>query len=130
MSDKKLLIKASLCASICGMLISIILLCIFASLMLAVGVLPEQILNYATIAVLAAGTFFGGFISARITKSAGLITGLMTGFIIFLLVTVIGITKSNDSITVLTLIKLLSTLAAGSLGGIVGGNKKEKIHIK
>ncbi len=129
MSDRKLLIKASLFSAMCSILITIILSCIFAVVMLTTGLLPEYILPFATVAMLAAGTFLGGFISARITKSAGLITGLVTGFIIFFLVTVVGIVRSNDSVTIVTLVRFIATMLAGGLGGIVGVNKKEKLKI-
>lgn len=130
MSDKKLFLKASLFSAMCAMLITVILCCIFAGVMLAVGLLPQDILSYAMVALLAAGSFFGGFIGARITKSLGMLTGMTTGFIIFLLVTITGVIKSNDSLTLLTLIRFAATLIAGGLGGIVGVNKKEKINIK
>lgn len=130
MSDKKLTVKAVLFGTVCGLLITIILLCILSAVVLTSGLLPEELTNIITVILLGMGVFCGGFISSRITKSAGLIVGLITGFTVFLLVTIIGLTRSNESVTYITLIRLIATLIAGALGGIIGVNKKEKIHIK
>ncbi|MEE0914626.1 MAG: TIGR04086 family membrane protein [Ruminococcus sp.] len=130
MSDKKLLLKAVLFGTVCGLLISVILTCVFTVIILTTGLLPADITNYVTVAILAVGTFLGGMITTKITKSAGLTAGLITGLSIFMLVTIIGLTKSNDSVTIITLIKLAATLISGGLGGIAGLRKKERIHIK
>ena len=130
MSDKKLLLKAVLFGTVCGLLISVILTCVFTVIILTTGLLPADITNYVTVAILAVGTFLGGMITTKIKKSAGLTAGLITGLSIFMLVTIIGLTKSNDSVTIITLIKLAATLISGGLGGIAGLRKKERIHIK
>ncbi len=130
MSDKKLLLKAALFGTVCGLLISVIITCIFTIVILTIGLFPTDITNYITVAILAIGAFFGGFITTKITKSAGLIAGLITGFSVFLLVTIFGLFKSNDSVTIITLIRLISNVVAGALGGILGLRKKERIHIK
>lgn len=130
MSDKKLLLKAALFGTVCGLLISVIITCIFTIVILTIGLFPTDITNYITVAILAVGAFFGGFITTKITKSAGLIAGLITGFSVFLLVTIFGLFKSNDSVTIITLIRLISNVVAGALGGILGLRKKERIHIK
>lgn len=130
MSDKKLLMKAVLFGTVCGLLVAVILTCLFTAVVMTCGLLPADLTNYITVSLLALGTFAGGFITSRITKSAGLIAGLLTGFAIFLLITITGMIKSNDSVTALTLVRLGATLAAGGLGGILGLRRKERIHIK
>mgnify|MGYP003392973438 CR=1 FL=1 len=94
------------------------------------GLFPEEITNYITLALLSIGAFSGGFITSKITKSAGLIVGLLTGFASFILITVTGLTKSNDPVTLLTLIRLAALLVSGGIGGIAGLKRKERIHIK
>ncbi len=130
MSDKKLLFKAVLFGTVCGLLIAVILTCIFAVFILTTGLLPTDITNYIMVALLSIGAFFGGLITTKITKSAGLISGLITGTVIFLLVTLFGLIKSNDAVTVITLIRFISTLILGGVGGIAGLKKSERIHIK
>lgn len=130
MSDKKLALKAILFGTVCGLLVTIIFTCILSVIMLTSGLLPANITNYIMIALLAMGTFCGGFIATKINKSAGLIIGMITGFVIFMLVTVTSLINSSDSVTILTLIKLVATVIFGGLGGIAGLKKSERIHIK
>ncbi len=130
MSDKRLLVKAVVFGSVCGLLVTVILLCVFSAIIMTSGLLPSEITNYITVGIISLGAFAGGVITSRITKSAGLIVGLITGFFMFMLITVIGMIKSDDSVTVLTLIRLISLIIAGGIGGILGLRKKERIHIK
>lgn len=130
MSDKKSLAKGVLFGVLGGLLSSVILTCICAAVVMTSGVLPADITEYIMLGVLSVGTFFGGFIAARITKSAGLIIGLLTGLVTFLLVTLIGIANFDGTITMITLLRFIFTLLTGGIGGILGVNKKEKINIK
>ena len=130
MSDKKLLIKAVLFGTVCGLLVTVILVCILSAIVMTSGLLPTELTNYITLALLALGAFSGGFITRRITKSAGLVAGLITGFSIFILITITGLTKSDDPVSLLTLIRLVTLLVSGGVGGIVGLKRKERIHIK
>ena len=130
MSDKKLLIKALFFGTICGLLLSVILMCICAVIIINIGVIPYEILNYVMLAVLGTGGMFAGFITARITKSAGLIVGAITGAVIFILTTIIGMLKGTDSFSLLTVYRLLTTFVLGTFGGILGVNKREKLQIK
>lgn len=130
MLNKKITVKAVLFGILTSLLISIILMCCVSAFILTNGLLPSELTNIIMLATLGAGTLVGGIVSSRITKSAGLITGLITGLAVFLLVTLIGLCKSNDTITYLTFIRLAITVVLGGIGGIIGVNKKEKIHIK
>lgn len=129
MLNKKLTAKAVLFGILTSLLISIILMCGAAAFILTNGLLPAQMTNIITMLCLGTGTFAGGIVSSRITKAAGLITGLITGFAVFLLITIIGLCKSSDSITYLTFIRLALTVILGGIGGIIGVNKKDKIKI-
>lgn len=129
MSDKKLAVKATLFGVVCGLLLTVVLMCLFAVIIITSGLLPTDITNYIMIAILSIGILFGSCVATKITKSAGLIIGLIVGFSIFILITVFGLFKNNDTITTITLIKLVASLISGALGGIIGLRKKEKIHI-
>ena len=129
MSDKKLAVKATLFGVVCGLLLTVVLMCLFAVIIITSGLLPTDITNYIMIAILSIGILFGSCVATKITKSAGLIIGLIVGFSIFILITLFGLLKSNDTITTITLIKLVASLISGAFGGIIGLRKKEKIHI-
>lgn len=130
MSDKKLMAKAVFIGSASSLLICITFICLMSVVILTSGLLPIAITNIITIILLGIGTFFGGFISSKITGSSGMIVGLITGAVVFLIVTAVGLIMNNDSITILTLIRFFSTLILGGFGGIIGVNQREKIHIK
>ena len=49
MSDKKLLAKAVLFSSVCGILILVILMCLLAAVMMSSGVISADILDYCTV---------------------------------------------------------------------------------
>ena len=127
MSDKKLLAKAVLFSSVCGILILVILMCLLAAVMMSSGVISVDILNYCTVGMVGVATLI---ISSRITGSAGLAVGSLTGFFIFLVITSIALIFNGEPITILTLLKLMSSVLGGGIGGIIGVNKKEKIKIR
>lgn len=130
MQNKKLLAKSLIIGVVVALLVSIILLCIVSAIILSSGLLSSDITTIVSIAVLSAGVFAGGFLSAKITKSAGLIVGAITGFTVFLLITITGLIKSSDTITFITLVRFAVSLLFGAFGGIVAVNKKERIKIK
>ena len=86
MSDKKLLAKAVLFSSVCGILILVILMCLLAAVMMSSGVISADILDYCTVGMVGVATLMSGIISSRITGSAGLAVGSLTGFFIFLVI--------------------------------------------
>lgn len=130
MVDKKTLAKAVFIGAVSSLLISVIFICLMSVIVLTSGLLPIGLTNIVTIILLGIATLFGGFISAKITCSSGMITGLIMGFLVFLSVTSVGMIMGNDSVTMLTLIRFLTTVILGGAGGILGVNQREKIHIK
>ena len=60
----------------------------------------------------------------------GIIIGSVTGFIMFLILFLSGISDIKDGLSIITLLKLVVTIVPGILGGILGVNKKEKIKFK
>lgn len=129
MSDKKLLAKAVLFSSVCGILILVILMCLLAAVMMSSGVISVDILDYCTVGMVGVATLMSGIISSRITGSAGLAVGSLTGFY-FLVITSIALIFNGEPITILTMLKLMSSVLGGGIGGIIGVNKKEKIKIR
>ena len=77
----------------------------------------------------AMGSLFGGYISAKLCKSKGLINGVLTGFCIFLAVTLISLFVSGGSFTIMTIIRMIIVLTSAAIGGILGVNKLTKKKI-
>jgi putative membrane protein (TIGR04086 family) len=130
MSDKKLLIKAVITATLCQILFAVVLMCLCSAVILTAGLLPEDILPYIMLAIIGFSSMLGGFIASRITKSAGLIVGAITGFVAVFIVSLLGIIKGTDQVTILTPLRLAITIICGAFGGAIGVNKKDKLHIK
>ena len=91
MSDKKLLIKSVLIGTLCAVMVQIILLCIVSLVMITTKKLFGDMLSYIMLGTAALGTLAGGFISAKLNRGAGLIVGLITGFAVFLIITIGGL---------------------------------------
>lgn len=94
------------------------------------GTLPYDLIVWITVAVSTISTFVGGYITARITKINGLLSGALCGIIMFVILTIAGLCMTEETLTYITLVKLVAFTISGGLGGIKGVNKKEKIRIK
>lgn len=70
------------------------------------------------------GAFAGGYISAFISKESGMLYGAMCGFILFSMIFTGGIIIAHESVTMITAIRALTMVLCGSIGGIIGVNKK------
>lgn len=130
MSDKKRLVKAIFVGVLSSALIEIILISLFSVLIITSGLLPASITDYIMIAVTAASVFCGGFICSKINKCSGLICGLLTAALVFVIITLTGLLQSEAVLTPLSLIRLGAMLICGCAGGVLGVNQKEKVFIK
>lgn len=130
MSDKKRLAKAVLVGIITSAMSEIILMSLISVLILTSGLLPANITDYIMVASTAIAVFFGGFISAKVNKSSGLICGLLTAVAVFVIITFIGLLQSDAVLTPLSLIRLVAMLILGCAGGVLGVNQKERVFIK
>ena len=129
MSDKKLLIKSVLIGTLCAVMVQIILLCIVSLVMITTKKLFGDVLSYIMLSATALGTLAGGFISAKLNRGAGLIVGLITGFAVFLIITIGGLINSDSPLSVLSLIRFAAALLGGALGGILGVRESRRIRV-
>ena len=129
-NDNKKMIKSVILGGVSSSCIMAILMCITAVILTTSALLPYEYLAYIMLFIEAISVFFGGYIASRVNKSKGLILGLINGGIIFTAITLSGLISSSDTITYITLLKLVSIMLFSILGGIKGVNVKEKIHIK
>ena len=73
MSDKKLLAKAVLFSSVCGILILVILMCLLAAVMMSSGVISADILDYCTVGMVGVATLMSGIISSRLVTAVNVL---------------------------------------------------------
>ncbi len=128
--DKKKIIKAIILGGVSSTCIIAVLMCITAVLLTTSALLPYEYLAYIMLFIDAISVFFGGYIASRINKTKGLILGLINGVVIFTAITISGLLSSGETVTYITLLKLITIIIFSILGGIKGVNVKEKIHIK
>lgn len=108
----------------------VLLLLIFSCVLLISGTLPHDYLIWMDIAACCATAYISSYIALIIIKSGGLLWGTITGAILFFIQFFAGLLGTDENITYITLIKLISFLFLGAIGGIMAVNKKDKIRIK
>ena len=129
MSGKKTMIKSVLIGTLCAVLAQIILLCIVSLVKKKKKKLFTGALDYIMIAVSATGSLIGGFVSAKLNRGAGLIVGLITGFAVFIILTIAALINGSSPLSVLSLIRAAAMLLGGAAGGALGVREKNKIKI-
>ncbi len=125
----RLYLKALIISVITACAVIFSLLCIVALLLLIAGKIPYSIIPYIGIGVSAAGAFSGGYVASRIIKNRGLLWGSVSALIIFIICFSLGMATTKDTLSYLTLIRLVVLWLSGVLGGIMAVNKKEKSRI-
>ena len=115
-------------AIITGVLINsvvIILITVVISLFLNLtGNLFEKVSQYIMLIPLIFGGYVGGFSSARINSSKGLIMGIITSTVVLIIMLIAGFALYNTDITYMILLKALCLILPSIAGGIKGVNKK------
>lgn len=127
--DKKL-VKATVFGVIISCLMTMIITLIAAIVFLKSGKMPGELLGYITLAFLGIGSLVGGYISAGIYKSSGIMCGVAVGVPVFIITFIVGMINFSSNIGVMLLLKFVTILLASVIGGILGVNKKDKIRIK
>ena len=113
-----------------ALVLIVLLLCAVAGVLKMTPSIPTGALPYMMMAVTAVGTLLGGYITAAIAGSKGLVMGLCCGLTVFLLLLIIGMSKGTGDIGALTFVRSGVCALCGVLGGIKGVNRREKLHIK
>ena len=126
--DSKLM-KSIVFGVLCSIATVTILTVIFSFVLTLTNKYPTDAINYISSAFLGIGGLVGGYIAGRINQKAGLAVGALSGFIVFVIIFIVGLSQSVGTITILTLIKLIVLLIFGGLGGVLGVNKKKNIKI-
>ena len=114
-----------------GIAIAVILLstCFLCGIVYLTTGVPYGLTPYILLAADAIGSFIGAYCCAALNKSRGLIVGFLCGFVVFTLMFILGL-STGESISLMTLWRLIVLTVFGILGGIKGVNKKERIRIK
>ena len=128
MSDKKRLAKAVAAGAFCGLLTSVLLMCLFAAVMLKIGLLDSAMLDAVLAALFGFGALAGGFAAAKLNKGAGLVAGALTGAAMLLLLLLTAAVRNQADFSSVFLMKLAAALLGGSAGGVLA--MRERRHPK
>lgn len=99
------------------------LLLLSAFLITKSGSMPDNLTTVLMIILTGIGTFIGGYISGKISHEKGMLYGITCGFVMFVLFFLGGFMTAQNSVSMLTVIRLFTMLLTGAIGGIMGVNK-------
>ncbi len=117
-------IKASIVGIILGSIVCILFLMLFSFLFVRAETLPMKFIEPIVIVISSLGTFVSGYITSKIIKKNGMMYGMISGFLMFVILFISGLIVCGDSITTVILVKCTAMLLAGAVGGIFGVNSK------
>ena len=104
-----------------GIGVTFLIMLLLSVIMLMFNINDSFSAPFATVS-LAVGSFASAFYSARKVGSRGYLVGLIVGVISFLVVMLISLLVSKDSISVNTLFHLVIVMISSLIGGIFGVN--------
>ncbi len=110
-----------------GIIVSFIFLLIMAAIFTYCDMVTSLAHPMASIAS-GVGALAGGFITAKLCKTNGLLNGLFTGVIMFVIIMLVSLIISDSSVTLMTFIRLIIIMCSSAIGGILGVNKLSKKH--
>ena len=111
-----------------GAAVTVVLLLLLSYGFVIMKNIPHRAIAPLGIALGAAGAFFGGYASGRISKQKGMLFGVITALALFALLFLFGLILIKEPITTVSFIKMGVMLLLGAVGGILGVNKKTKIR--
>lgn len=104
---------------------SVLLLALFSFLM-TVRDMPNGVITPFACVSISVGAAMGGFIATRLFQSRGLIIGMITGFVFFVILYLVGIIVQQAELNGMLLLKVSLSVVFGAFGGIAGVNKRSK----
>lgn len=117
-------VKASIIGVILGSVICVLLLMLFSFLFVRAETLPLKFAEPIVIVIASLGTFVCGYITSKIIRKNGMMYGMISGLLMFVILFISGLIVCGDTITTLILVKCTAMLLAGAVGGIFGVNSK------
>ncbi len=123
-------IKSIFFGVLSGIIITVLLAILSSFIIMLIGKLFEGATDYIPFILLASGSLAGGYISARIRKSQGIITGTATGLLMFIIIFAAGLSTFTGEFSLYILIKAIVMIIFSIIGAVIGVNKKEKQRYK
>ena len=119
-------LRRSIISSVVALILTVILFLI-SSLLTLIGVVPDGNIRTTTVIITILAAFISGFLTSRNVYDYGLINGLATGFIYFLILVVLSaIITFSFAFSANFFLSLLFILLSSGIGGIVGINSRSR----
>lgn len=120
-------VKYLVIGCIAGLLLCGALLTICALIFVLIKSIPTQAVLAVSIAISALSAMFAGFLSAKLCHNKGLIMGLSSGLILFILVMISAFSTGGGVFTVSTAMRFILMMLGGAFGGVLAVNKRKKV---
>lgn len=120
----KKIIKSVIVGSIIGIVVCLLLISATSFLLSKGGILPLDYITLITTIIACISVFSGVYITVRISKSNGLVTGGAVGFLLFLILIIFGVIFGNKTNLTDILTKAAAMIVSGCISGIMGVNKR------
>lgn len=120
--------KAVAVGAVIGMVFCSLMMLLLALALLKSGQLPLNAVYIILQVIGALSAFLGSYVAVRMYKSIGLLLGVITALVMFLIVFAVGLSTCVEGVSAMTVTKLVAMLCAGALGGILSVNKRKNIH--
>ena len=130
MNDNKRSVKAVLIGTAISLLLTVMLTCVFSFIIKLMPVVSYGIIDYVLIGLSGLSILIGSYTASVMTKSKGMMIGSLCALIVFVVLTISGMSIPDNDIGILTVIRVVAYLVCGVVGGIAGVNRKEKVRIK
>ncbi len=121
MKQQKKLLPAAGIGTAAGTLIIILLMLVISLIITKTKSFNVEIITPAAVICGCVGSFAGGYISARIRRSSGMLSGIVSAAAILFLMLCAGVIAGSLP-TVTMLLRAAAMLLSGALGGIIAVN--------
>ena len=119
--------KAILLSAIVITAVSAILLALTALILGKMKTLPRGITPILTTVIGCIGVFLGSFLASVYAKEKGLLLGLISGGIFAFCIALVSVLLFQNDFNLASAGKLIAILLSGSIGGILGVNRKDRV---
>lgn len=88
--------------------------------------MPDAAITVMSTVSLCAGAYAGGFCCAKKRRKNGLVSGVLTGFSMFVVIFLISLIFARTAVSISAFSKLMWAVVFGAVGGVLGVNSKRR----
>lgn len=119
-------LRRAIISSVVALILTVILF-IFCSLLTAISIIPDGAIRTVTLVITVLTSLIAGFLTSRNVYEYGLLNGIATGIIFFLMLYIISIILTlSFSFNGMLFKSLLFIVIASGVGGVVGINSRSQ----